>query len=544
MIVAEGERYSSFTMNAVMSALRHLPEETSVDLICGRSEPYLVPLLEATGRVTVFPIHAYMNQNYKSAVSFSKVLWMKHFLSQVPEGEMCLFLDADAMFLSNPFPMIPKNMELGITVRETGFPINLGVLFIRKSTKTSDLMKLVLQEIENMLNESPEVQDEAIKKHGALDQQALATTLAKIYKRHPDSGLGMLETEELDPIDASHPKITFLSCKKFNHVDSLQPIDQKLPLILHLKASIRLYIETKGVNNTLRYGQTAAYTREIFESSMQRGLSELMVTIQKKSDVQAQNDKSITMALQNHKSEPRGIWPSEAIQMATVFASLAVPTIIESGRARAESTYLLSQLLPSTDIISIDSDLTSEDAMFGKSRIDGIPNVETLDGKAKKLLSSEIGKREENVGLFIDGPKGKEAIRLAKRLVKKHANISVIAFHDMHSKVLGKSNASRHELDSSFDLVWFGDELHDDTDAQMNETTSLSTKWSSLGKGSFSPTVAFVFPTWRDRLHQKNRFVIRKSTLELLDLLNISPKAPALITRIYSAVVNRSTEKF
>ena len=544
VIVAEGERYSSFAMNAVMSSLRHLPESVVVDLICRRSEPYLVPLLKATGRVRIFPIDDYMSHNYRSAVSFSKILWIKHFLYHVPEGEMCLFLDADAMLISNPYPMIPKDLELGITVRETGYPINLGVLFVRKNARTTDFLTRMLREIEKMLDETPGVQDRAIMKHGALDQHALAMALIELYKPHPESGLGMLKIEKLDPFDSKHPIITVLNCREFNHVDSLEPTDSKLPMILHLKASIRLYIETKGVNNSARYGHTARYTREVFESSLQSGLSELMATIQRSSDFQARNETKLRVQMRNEKAEPRGIWPSEAIQMAKVFASLQVPTIIESGRARAEATYWLSRLLPSIEIISIDSDFSSDDAVFGKARLEGIPNVKILDGKAERLMASEIGKRTDNVGLFIDGPKGKEAIRLAKKLVKSHANISVIAFHDMHSKFLGKSNASRHELDNSFDLVWFGSEVSEDSQHQMDEKTSFSTKWKSLGKGSPSPTVAFVFPTWRDRLHQKKRFVLRKLALELLNLLNINPKAPVILTRVYSALINRSTEKF
>lgn len=539
IIVSEGLRYSSLTLNCVMSVLRHFPEKTRVSLIHGECEPYLLPLLSSTGRVDLHPISEFSRRDYASDIGLSTILKIDHFLDTVKQDEKCILLDADTMLLSDPSNELPSELEIGLTMRASGPPFNAGVLFAKKNEKTVAFFKKFRNDLNDLLGQKKNQRKLASGAYGGLSQSALAKSLHEIFKDYRDDIEKMLLKSPISANRLEFPSLTILDCSRFNQVESLDPKEVELPHILHLKAKIRLYIETRGMKNDARGGESARLTRELFEGSLQQGLEELMTHVQ---DSELPSEPKIMPAtgdLGNGIAERKGVWPSEAVQMAKVFSALNTKTLIESGRARAESTYRLARMCDSMKIISIDSDTESSDAIFGKTRVANLTNVEVLDGDSEKLLSDLVKRSNDDVALFIDGPKGKNAIRLSKRLVSRYKNISVIVFHDMHHDFMGKSNDSRHELDTTFDLVWFGDALTNNSYSRMDERTSEKNNWTQRGKGSRSPTVAFVFPTWRDRLHRRRTFAARRFILNLFDAIDINPVGPKFLLGLYAKLLNR-----
>lgn len=112
--------------------------------------------------------------------------------------------------------------------------------------------------------------------------------------------------------------------------------------------------------------------------------------------------------------EAKGVLPSEMLFLWAAIDDTPPTRIVESGRARAQSTVLLARCFPDTEILSIDRDATSSDARAGRARIRDLPNVTPLDGDARDLLPRVV--RPGDVAV-IDGPKSFRALLLALGLL-------------------------------------------------------------------------------------------------------------------------------
>src|SRR5437016_14052409 len=103
----------------------------------------------------------------------------------------------------------------------------------------------------------------------------------------------------------------------------------------------------------------------------------------------AESPKHLAYYLQVTKGfshEMKGIRRSEMFFLYAAVADLAPRRIIESGRARAQSTLVLSSLFPQASIISIELDANSPDVGVAAERLKGRDNVECRFGDARVLL--------------------------------------------------------------------------------------------------------------------------------------------------------------
>lgn len=128
--------------------------------------------------------------------------------------------------------------------------------------------------------------------------------------------------------------------------------------------------------------------------------------------------------------ERKGILFSEMLFLASLVKTLPLePTrIIESGRARAQSTLILARLFPELPVISIEFDPQSPDVPVAAERLKDCKNVELLFGDSTKLLPSMVQKGDV---VLIDGPKHFRALRLAMRLLNQNKP-SLVLIHDVH----------------------------------------------------------------------------------------------------------------
>jgi predicted O-methyltransferase YrrM len=123
----------------------------------------------------------------------------------------------------------------------------------------------------------------------------------------------------------------------------------------------------------------------------------------------------------------KGIRRSEMFFLYALTAALPPRRILESGRARAQSTLVLSLLFPETAIVSVESNPDSADAKVAADRLHGRKNVECLFGDSRALLPQLL---EADDIVLIDGPKDFRAVRLALQLLetgKPHA----VFVHDL-----------------------------------------------------------------------------------------------------------------
>ena len=125
--------------------------------------------------------------------------------------------------------------------------------------------------------------------------------------------------------------------------------------------------------------------------------------------------------------EEKGVLFSEMLFMLACLEEGSVPRILESGRARGQSTLILAKALPETPITSIEFNEHSPDVPIAVERLKGYTNVELLYGDARALLPKLI---QPGSVVIIDGPKMFQAIRLALTLLRT-GKATQVFIHDV-----------------------------------------------------------------------------------------------------------------
>src|SRR5947209_279549 len=88
--------------------------------------------------------------------------------------------------------------------------------------------------------------------------------------------------------------------------------------------------------------------------------------------------------------ESKGIRRSEMFFFYASVADSQPARIVESGRARAQSTLVLSRLFPRASIVSLESDTTSPDVTVAAERLRDCRNVECRFGDSLLLLPALV----------------------------------------------------------------------------------------------------------------------------------------------------------
>ena len=131
----------------------------------------------------------------------------------------------------------------------------------------------------------------------------------------------------------------------------------------------------------------------------------------------------------------RGILNTEALLLVSLAEAFGVSLVVESGRARGYSTYLLAKYFkaenPKLNVISIDLDDTSEDAKYSEEKLKPFSNVSLVYGNANEVIEEQV---TEPCIVFIDGPKGDAAIKLAAELLQDD-RVKAVLVHDLHRGV-------------------------------------------------------------------------------------------------------------
>ncbi len=165
--------------------------------------------------------------------------------------------------------------------------------------------------------------------------------------------------------------------------------------------------------------------------------------------------------------EQKGILFSEMLFLGACLDGQKPTRIIESGRARGQSTHVLALMFPDTEIASIEYDENSPDCPIAAQRLAPFKNVRLLFGDSTKLIPAML--REGDV-VLIDGPKHFRAIRLALELMGT-GKPAAIFVHDVDRSV-----PERHYLDQSVPGLAYSDET-----SFVQEFSSLDDKCWPVG---------------------------------------------------------------
>ena len=133
---------------------------------------------------------------------------------------------------------------------------------------------------------------------------------------------------------------------------------------------------------------------------------------------------------------PRGVFFSEGFAISSAMNECGVQLIIESGTAYGGSTEMLALLCNNTPIVSIDfCKLYTDSGKYSAKRLEKYKNVKLVIGNSFNVIPDILSNvKLNNIGLFIDGPKGYQALNLVSQIVQKYNDkISVVAVHDVKS---------------------------------------------------------------------------------------------------------------
>jgi predicted O-methyltransferase YrrM len=125
--------------------------------------------------------------------------------------------------------------------------------------------------------------------------------------------------------------------------------------------------------------------------------------------------------------ESKGIRRSEMFFFYASVADSKPARIVESGRARAQSTLVLSKLFPQALIVSLESEAASPDVAVAAERLRSCRNVECRFGDSLVLLPGMVQRGDV---VLIDGPKDFRALKLALGLLHR-GKPAVVFVHDL-----------------------------------------------------------------------------------------------------------------
>lgn len=152
-------------------------------------------------------------------------------------------------------------------------------------------------------------------------------------------------------------------------------------------------------------------------------------------------EKNFTNILRNVKKEKLGLNIEDGKLIAEHIEKINPELIIESGRARGVSTEIFAKCFPDKKIISIDYDKNSQNSKYSEKKLQKYNNVKLVYGDSREIIEKYLTKKSH---IFIDGPKGHEAILLAIQLFE-NKNVMSISLDDFP-----KSSYYHYILESIF----------------------------------------------------------------------------------------------
>jgi hypothetical protein len=144
--------------------------------------------------------------------------------------------------------------------------------------------------------------------------------------------------------------------------------------------------------------------------------------------------------------EAKGIINSEILFLLACASFRGFNRILESGRARGQSTLMLATCLPGTSIISYEKNLDSPDAPVATKRLSGHPHVRLEYGDATEMIPRVC---EPGDLVLIDGPKSVRGIGLAIDLLGG-GKVSQAFVHDLPPHTLGRKFVAKHFPEARF----------------------------------------------------------------------------------------------
>lgn len=190
----------------------------------------------------------------------------------------------------------------------------------------------------------------------------------------------------------------------------------------------------------------------------------------------------------------KGVFFSEMLFLIAVSKKLGIKRLIESGRAAGYSTEILARYYKNTDTVidSIEYLKDTPDAAIAEKRLADVanPNVHLHYGDSFEVMPRVL--TDAPTAIFIDGPKGYDAIKLASDMLK-HDAVKAVFIHDIYWEY--------GELRKFLEKTWSGYISGSDDPAYVEQFKSIDDPcWAVIaagaqGSNNSAPFTRFGKPT-------------------------------------------------
>lgn len=406
--------------------------------------------------------------------------------SQLYPEDMLFFIDCDTLVVRSIGKFLTHDFDILLTWKDEPFPLNTGVLIVKNGRIGEGFFEEWAARTERIVAD-PKALSFACNVSGAADQHSLREIIG--FANY--DGRFIREFAGRDFVFKGVP------CQFLNETNSV-PITEDTHII-HYKSGWHPII-LRGEDFT--ESRPEHQSREMYDFWMNTAAQAKRYVA--KHVVRHATRQSVERFRQIITTyEKRGILHSEMLAICAVCDQLDIEVIIDSGRARGQSTYTLAEYFRDTHIkiISIDwkgsTYFNEEDDVFAKERLARFQNVDILYGNSSRVIPKLIGDLAgKRVAVLLDGPKGQEAVELLSVLTSKHSNIVVAFLHDTM-----KGTLQRQSLEDTFFRVFFtDDEEYVKSYAELDNPCTEKGQWrphwnKSYGYiESYGPTLSVVFP--------------------------------------------------
>ncbi len=433
------------------------------------------------------------HRDFQQRISLKIRFWRE--LLRAGKSPLVCFLDCDSIVYKNIRGLLEGEYDVLYTHKPEKFPLNTGVLCVRPSGTVDAFFREWLARIERIVRDRSLLR-QACARHGAADQQAFADLL------------GGQRYDQDSSRDFRFGRIRFkaVPCSLLNQTNSV-PVDSGA-YVFHFKGGWHPVLQETGGYGVHRSPESSEPLYALWNKMLRRADDRIM----RKNVFSACLEHERDLPWADLPFEARGILNSEMLAIVALVKRLGVEVVIESGRFRGYSTWVLAEALRRARVAIVSIDMLKDDnTLFAERRLRPYRNVRIVYGDAQRQVEAFVRKyRSRKIALLFDGPKGAPAYELFCNALNLGANVAVGFFHDCRRPSEGMENPSRDIIGSYFDRIFFTDDAEyvarfRDLDAPcLARGDSIDEhSWRPYMKGtrkigSYGPTLAVVFPWRRD----------------------------------------------
>ena len=449
--------------------------------------------------------------SHASRASMKIRMWNELYIGYLSVGKFGAFLDIDTVLLKHPFEELSHVGQLFLTRKRGKWPLNTGVVFARKCNEVLQVFS-EWEKVTISILGSSKINREAELLGGGADQYALIKILG-ISESIRDESISSLISDRFGV------HVEFVPCAIYNQTESM-PLDKNIKIV-HYKAGWHKILLQNAPYTKNRPKNSSSEMHALWQATYFKANRILYENL----NIEAWYDKKLVQTVASINYEFRGIYNSELVLITSLFKSLGISKILESGRARGHSTYVISKVLhEDAEFYMASVDFTrDQDNLFAEERLKDTASIDLLYGDSniilsKIALSERIGIADD-YGVVLDGPKGLNAIYLSIKLIRSNHPPKIIFIHDMRKLEKGKWSFHRYICSVIFDRVFFSDEFPvtpeilatDKSVFEFIEPDQLTAiqpfQKANFYTGSYGPTLAIIIPSQRDT-HILKRFMM------------------------------------